>query len=123
MDYVRACGACVKREPSQEESAPGGALSQTADPARLGRAGVVVEDVAEVVRPVPNRRIWVRIPGEQQRPELRGRVSAEGVGRAFEMRAAELPHAAAVPTLVRYPGREDRVEVRSRRWVDAVRAG
>src|SRR5207244_13554714 len=63
-----------------------------------------------------------RVVAQQERAELGGRVAAEGVRRALEVRPAELPDARGMRAATSRARRVDRVEVGARRRVDAVLA-
>src|SRR6266536_318291 len=83
-------------------------------------AGVVRQDLAEVVGAPDRGEAWSWVGQEQQRAELGGRRSSEGLLGPRDVGPAELPEAAGV---VAVAGGVERVEVRAWRRVDAVRTG
>src|SRR2546430_7412190 len=104
----------------QTRGRPRGALSfRYQSPLRM-RTGVAAEDLSEVVRAVDRRESRAWVVQEQERPELGRRRPSEGVLRTGDVDAAELPDAADAAVVARAV---DRIEVRPRRRVDAVRPG
>src|SRR6185312_2550977 len=104
-------GAPGTGPPCRQERRPD--VTELADP-----AGVRQVSAVKVVESIHCCEARARIDGLQQRAELGRRAAAEVVGRAGDEPATLLPRAGAV----RIPRREQRVELRTVRRVDAVRA-
>src|SRR3954447_1134917 len=99
---------------------PPGVLALVATGDLRRAAGVVRQDLSEVVGAVDRGEPGSGVVQEQQRPVLGRRAATERVGGPGDVGSAELPEAADA---VIAPRGEERVEPRARRWVGASGPG